>query len=129
MDIRTVLVVDDEPDIRIVADLSLRAIGGWQTTLVASGAEALAAIAARRPDLVILDVMMPEMDGPQTLAHIQADPGLKGLPVIFLTAKAQTRDIERFLALGAAGVLSKPFDPMQLPGQVRAITDALGEPQ
>lgn len=119
-----ILLVDDEPDIRTIGQVSLRSVGRFAVTLAASGEEALAACAAHRPDLILLDVMMPELDGPSTLARLRADPALAGIPVIFMTAKVQQHEIRRFLDLGAAGVIAKPFDPMQLPSQIRAIVES-----
>jgi len=127
MTIARVMVVDDEPDIRSIAELSLASVGGWQVILVASGDEALAWLDEQRPDLVLLDVMMPAMDGPTVLGRLRASERRDGrppLPVIFMTAKTQKREIAEYLAMGAQGVITKPFDPMTLPEQIRGI---LGE--
>lgn len=121
--VQKVLLVDDEPDIRTIGQVSLRSVGRLQVALAGSGEEALAACARDRPDVILLDVMMPELDGPSTLARLQADPLLAGIPVIFMTAKVQKHEIRRYLDLGAVGVIAKPFDPMQLPAQVRAIVE------
>jgi len=123
--IEKVLMVDDEPYVRRVAELSLSRVGKWTVILAASGPEALAAAERERPDLILLDVMMPGMDGPTTLSCLQARAGVAEIPVIFMTAKVQDREIERYLGLGAAGVVCKPFDPIQLPDQIRRIV--LGE--
>lgn len=113
-----VLYVDDEPDIRLVASMAL----GLDTTLrvdtADSGEQALALLPALQPDLVILDVMMPGLDGPSTLARMREDPRLESIPVVFMTAKAMPDERERFLRMGAAGIIPKPFDPMRLAGQV-----------
>jgi two-component system OmpR family response regulator len=90
-------------------------------SLAASGLEALAAAERDQPDLILLDVMMPGMDGPTTLTALQALAAARSIPVIFMTAKVQEREIERYLGLGAAGVIRKPFDPMKLPEQIRLI--------
>jgi CheY-like chemotaxis protein len=123
--IAKVLMVDDEPDIRRIGQMSLRAVGKWEVALAASGAEALVLVAAAalggRPDVILLDVMMPGMDGPATLAALRSDEATAAIPVIFMTAKVQQHEVERYLALGAAGVIKKPFDPMTLPDQVRRI--------
>lgn len=119
---RRVLVVDDEPDIRAVARLSLERIGGWQVLEASSASEALAVAAAEQPDAVLLDVMMPVTDGPATFAQLQADPRTRGIPVLLLTARAERADREAWLAAGVRGVLAKPFDPLQLPAEV---TEAL----
>ncbi|MDB4952006.1 MAG: response regulator containing a CheY-like receiver domain and an domain [Gemmatimonadetes bacterium] len=117
---RRILVVDDEDDIREVAQLSLEMVGGWEVLAAGSGAEALRRAEAERPDAILLDVMMPGMDGPSTFLALQANPATRDIPVILLTAKVQSADRRRFEDLGVAGVLSKPFDPMELAGQVSA---------
>ena len=116
-----VLIVDDEPDIRTIGELSLSAIGGWQVVQAASGAEALERLAADRPDLVLLDVMMPGMDGPTTLAKMRETEAGQHLPVIFMTARTQRSDVESYLELGAIGVIAKPFEPMTLADEIRNI--------
>lgn len=118
---RTILVVDDDPDIRTIANLSLRNIGKFQLALVASGAEAVKAVAERRPDVVLLDVMMPELDGPSTLLRLRELPDGASLPVIFMTANSEPAECERLVSLGAVGVISKPFNPMRLPDQLRKL--------
>lgn len=115
------LYVDDEPDIREIAAMALELDGDMAVTACASGEEALAAVAAARPDLVLLDVMMPGLDGPGTLARLRETPAGRDLPVVFITAKAGSRDAERFLSLGAIGVIAKPFDPMRLAAEVRRL--------
>jgi two-component system OmpR family response regulator len=116
-----VLIVDDEDDIRRIASLSLSRVGGMEVTDVASGAAAIASAMANPPDAVLLDVMMPVLDGPGTLAALRADPKTSGVPIVFLTAKAMQPEVERLKALGAQGVLTKPFDPMKLPDLLRGI--------
>jgi CheY-like chemotaxis protein len=119
---RHVLLVDDDDMIREVAQLSLEAVGGWQTTTAASGREALTHVAAQRPDAILLDVMMPGMDGPSTVAALQADPDTQDIAVILLTAKVQAAERAGFAALpGVVGVITKPFDPMTLPEHVASI--------
>ena len=117
---RTMLIIDDEPDIREIVEMLL-ADAGWKVLQAASGAEGVALARAQRPNAILLDVMMPTLDGPATLGRLQADPATAGIPVIFLTAKAQRSEIERLRGLGAAGVLIKPFDPMQLPALVAGL--------
>jgi CheY-like chemotaxis protein len=119
--IEKVLMVDDEPYVRRVAELSLSRVGKWTVILAASGPEALAVAAREEPDLILLDVMMPGMDGPTALSALQALPATASIPVVFMTAKVQEREIERYLELGAAGVVCKPFDPMALPDHIRRI--------
>ncbi len=110
----TVLIVDDEDDIREVARMALEVIGGWITHTASSGDEARQLAATIRPDVVLLDVMMPGLDGPATLARLRDDPATRTIPVVFLTAKTQASDLVALEALGARGVLSKPFDPLTL---------------
>jgi len=113
------LSVDDEPDIREIIDLSLGLDPLFRVRECPSGREALRDAIEWRPDLILLDVMMPVMDGLTTLAELRADRRTAMIPVVFMTARAQTHERERFKSLGAAGVIAKPFDPMQLPTQVR----------
>jgi CheY-like chemotaxis protein len=116
-----ILLVDDEDDIREVAALSLRAIAGWQVSSSSGGAQGIAMARAERPDAILLDVMMPDVDGPATLRRLLADPQTRDIPVIFLTAKAQSDERRAFATLGVAGTLTKPFDPMTLSDQITAI--------
>jgi CheY-like chemotaxis protein len=114
-----ILIVDDESDIRRIARLSLAKVGGMQVVEAANGPDAVARAEAERPDAILLDVMMPGLDGPATLAQLRSRAATQAIPVIFLTAKAMASEVERLKALGAAAVLTKPFDPMQLPAQVK----------
>ncbi len=118
-DIR-ILLVDDEPDIREVVDVSLGLDREFRTRACASGADALATAAEWSPSLILLDVMMPLMDGPTTLANLRKNPRTAHIPVVFLTARTQACEIEQYISLGAQGVLSKPFDPMTLAALVRS---------
>jgi CheY-like chemotaxis protein len=120
-----VLIVDDEPDIRRIARLGLSKVGGMEVVEASNGAEGLVRAKADMPDVVLLDVMMPNVDGPTTLARLREDPATAGIPVVFLTAKAIAAEVERLKSLGAAAVLTKPFDPMTLARDLRA---ALGLP-
>jgi CheY-like chemotaxis protein len=117
----TLLLVDDEDDIREVAQLSLEMTAGWEVHTASSGAQALATARALKPEAILMDVMMPEMDGPTTVRHLKADPETAGIPVILLTAKVQASDRAAFEDLGVVGVLAKPFDPMALAGEVAAV--------
>jgi CheY-like chemotaxis protein len=119
---RRVLVVDDEDDIREIAQISLEMVAGWKVLTASSGSAGLEIANADQPDAILLDVMMPGMDGPTTFQKLQADPAIRHIPVILLTAKLQSDDRRRFAALGVAGVLAKPFDPLKLAEQ---ITEAL----
>jgi len=119
--LRTVLYVDDEPDIRQIVQMSLGLLDNVTTHTADSGEQALEIARELRPDLMLLDVMMPGMDGPDTLSRLREDPQLKAIPVIFMTAKAMPQEVARFRAMGAAGVIAKPFDPMQLGKQIVAL--------
>ena len=114
-----VLHVDDEADIREIVDIALGLDPSLSVHGCASGAEALKAAADWHPDLILLDVMMPGMDGPTTLAHLRKNTETADIPVVFMTARAQTRELDHFRSLGAAGVITKPFDPMTLSASVR----------
>jgi CheY-like chemotaxis protein len=117
-DIR-ILLVDDDPDIREVVDVSLGLDREFRMRACASGADALVTAAEWSPSLILLDVMMPLMDGPTTLANLRKNPRTADIPVLFLTARSQTAEIAHYISLGAQGVLSKPFDPMTLAALVR----------
>lgn len=114
-----ILHVDDEPDIREVVELSLGLDPDFSVRSCASGSEALTTAADWSPDMILCDVMMPGMDGPATLARLRECPQTADTPVVFMTARAQTREIEHFKSLGATGVIPKPFDPMTLAKSVR----------
>lgn len=123
MEIRKLLLVDDDPSIRRIAQITLTSIGKFDVKVAESGAEALSMVSDERPDVVLMDVMMPEMDGPTTLAKLRAMPDFSDLPVIFMTARVQEHELERLGILGATGVITKPFDPMYLCSQIQAIID------
>lgn len=114
-----VLYVDDEPDIREIADIALGLDPELEVRLCASGEEAVAIARTWQPALILLDFMMPVMDGPATLHALRAQPETADTPIVFITARSSERDVERLLALGAAGVLAKPFDPMGLAAETR----------
>jgi CheY-like chemotaxis protein len=118
--LQKILLVEDDDDIRTILRVALEKIGGFQVRACASGTEALAAAPEFAPQLVLLDVMMPGMDGPTVLSNLRARPDTAAVPVIFLTARAVPADIARLRALGAIEVLTKPFDPMTLHEKVRA---------
>jgi len=121
MPLEKILHVEDDPDIQKIAELSLATVGGFTLKSCSSGKQALDVATDFMPDLFLLDVMMPEMDGPATLAALWQIPELKNVPAIFMTAKAQSSEIDGFMALGAIGVIVKPFDPMSLPDEVKKI--------
>jgi two-component system OmpR family response regulator len=116
-----VLCVEDEPDIQAVARIALEVVGGLVVKVCSSGEEALSQVGAFQPDLILLDVMMPGMDGPGTLAAIREMPELASIPVAFMTAKVQPHEVAHYKSLGALAVIAKPFDPMTLADQVRSI--------
>jgi two-component system OmpR family response regulator len=115
-----VLIIDDEDDIRELARISLERVGGLNVVAASSGQEGLALAASERPDAILLDAMMPGMDGPQTLERLKADPATADIPVVFLTGSVQAVEKERFRSIGAVGILGKPFDPMRLADDLRA---------
>ena len=116
-----VLIVDDEDDIRELARISLERVGGLRVVAASSGERGLELAESEEPDAIVLDAMMPGMDGPATLQRLKADPATEAIPVVFLTGSVQEVERERFLSLGAAGILAKPFDPMQLANELRAV--------
>lgn len=122
---RYILIVDDEDDIREIASLSLEMTEGWRVAVAPSSAAGVELARSSQPDAILLDVMMPDMDGPTGLLELRSDSSTRDIPVIFLTAKVQAGDSRRFLDLGVQGIIAKPFDPMTLGRQVR---DALGWP-
>lgn len=115
-----VLVVDDDDDIRLVVLLTLERLGGFDVMAASTGAEALALAAASSFDLILLDVMMPDVDGPETLARLRAQPETQKTPVVFLTAKAMPDEVARLERLGAAAVVTKPFEPASMAAILRA---------
>jgi CheY-like chemotaxis protein len=119
-----VLVVDDEDDIRRIAMLSLIGVGGMEVAEASGGSEGIRRAREDCPDVILLDMMMPGMDGLATLRALRGDPDTSGIPVVFLTATAMSAEVDRLKALGARGVLIKPFDPMALPGQLRELLSA-----
>jgi CheY-like chemotaxis protein len=116
-----ILMVEDEPDIQVVAQIALETVGGFQVEMCSSGREALDRVLPCAPDLILMDVMMPGMDGPTTLQSLRANPATAAFPVIFMTAKVQPQEIARFIELGALGVIAKPFDPMTLASAIRTL--------
>ena len=118
---KKILIIDDEEDIREVAALALEATGGCDVVSAACGHEGIETARREKPDAILLDVMMPEIDGPSTFAEMQKDPELKDIPVIFLTAKVQSAERRAFFETGARGVIAKPFDPMTLYRQLESL--------
>jgi len=123
MNLQRILYVEDEPDIQAVAKLALEMVGGFQVMICSGGQQALDTVGSFAPDLILLDVMMPGMDGPATLQKLRANPSTASISVIFLTAKVQPNEVAQYQALGALNVIAKPFDPMTLAAQVQKIWD------
>lgn len=117
MTVKRILLVDDEASILAVARVGLKRMG-WSVLTAASGREGIALAETEQPDAIVLDVMMPEMDGLATLKQLQDNPQVKDIPVIFLTAKTQKADRRRFYASGIKGFITKPFDPTTLASQI-----------
>lgn len=121
--LQRILCVEDQPDIRLLARVALTRVGGFQLLICSSGLEAIAQAPGFAPDLLLLDVMMPGMDGPTTLKNLRLLRGTASTPAIFLTARTDPADVANYLAAGAIGVIAKPFDPMTLSATVRSIWD------
>ena len=116
-----ILLVEDEPDIRVIATRSLEILGGYQIKPCINGIDAIEKAKKFAPELILMDVLMPEKDGPSTMIELRQISNLKSIPVIFMTARAQRQDIEQYLKIGAIGVIPKPFDPMTLHEQVQCV--------
>jgi CheY-like chemotaxis protein len=119
--VHRILIIDDEDDIREVAALSLESVAGWEVIMASSGAQGLVRAAEYLPDAILLDVMMPGMDGPTTFRELRKNPRTARIPVLLLTAKVQSTDQRRFADLGVEAVLFKPFDPMTLSAEICTI--------
>lgn len=122
-----VLLIDDEEDIRKVGRLSLEAVGHFATAVAASAREGFELARQDRPDLIVMDMMMPDVDGLAALSELRNIEDLKDIPVIFMTAKAQHAEIAYYIECGAIGVVKKPFDPMTLPSEINAILEQAGK--
>ncbi len=125
-ELKRILCVDDDVDILEVAKISLQVVGGFEVLTWSTGVDAIEHIREVKPDLVLLDVMMPGMDGPTIMKAMQIDPELRTLPVIFMTARIQSGEVKEYLSYGAAAVIAKPFDPMQLAGQIQDVWKRCG---
>ena len=119
--LKRILYVEDESDIQAIAKIALESVGGFTLMICSSGKEALEKAAEFAPELLLLDVMMPEMDGPSTLKLLRKIPELNSVPAIFMTAKVQPSEVEELKTLGALDVIAKPFDPMTLAEQIKKI--------
>jgi len=121
MTTKKVLVIDDEDGIREIIQICLEAAAGWDVLTAASGSEGLTTAQAEQPDAILLDVMMPDMDGPTTFRQLQANTATKHIPTILLTAKAKISEQQQFIDLGVTGVITKPFKAQDLVNQIRQI--------
>jgi two-component system, OmpR family, alkaline phosphatase synthesis response regulator PhoP len=115
---KRILIIDDEEDIREVAQLTLESVGGWEVLTAESGMEGLQLAEAEKPNAILSDVMMPDMDGIATFEKLMTNPETQSIPVILLTAKVQSSDRQKFAELGVKGLIAKPFNPMVLNDQL-----------
>lgn len=120
-ELNRITYVEDEPDIREVAQIALETIGGFTLDVCVNGEEAVQKAPDFDPDLILLDVMMPGMNGVETFQKLRANPKLTNTPIIFMTANANPKEIAHYNMLGCAGVVAKPFDPVTLPDEIRTI--------
>ncbi len=118
-ELQRVMCVEDDPDIRLIVEFSLATLGGFEICMCPDGQSAIAQAPGFKPDLVLLDVMMPGLNGPETLVALRLLPQMKGVPMVFMTAKAMPNEVEALLQHGATGVIVKPFDPVRLPEDIR----------
>jgi CheY-like chemotaxis protein len=118
---KRILVIDDEDGIREIIQICLEAVAGWQVLTAASGSEGLASAQSTLPDAILLDVMMPDLDGPTTFRQLQANAATQHIPTILLTAKAKISEQQQFINLGVTGVITKPFKAQDLVNQIREI--------
>ena len=123
--LQRILLVEDEPHLLMVTRVTLERVGGFEVRGCSSGEEAIREARDFRPDLILLDVMMPGMDGITTLRLLRSAPDTVGIPIVFMTARAQKAEMDAYANLGAAGVVTKPFDPMTLPNHLREIWENL----
>lgn len=120
-ELKKILYAEDEPDVQTVVELTIQTMSDYQIKICDNGKKLLDCIGEYNPDLILLDVMMPEMDGPTTFKNLQLDDNTKNIPVVFMTAKAQVHEIETFKEIGVLGVITKPFDPINLCEEIREI--------
>lgn len=123
--LKKILIAEDEADIRDIEKMALEMIGSYEVETCENGSEVMDKVKSFAPQLILLDVMMPKMDGPQALSELRANDDFKHIPVIFVTAKAMEEEVERLISLGALGVITKPFDPSTLSQQVSDIWDKI----
>lgn len=123
MNIKSILLIDDEINLAQVIAVCLESFKGWKVIVANSGKEGLRLLATIKPDAILLDVMMPEMDGISVYQNLQKNPDTRHIPVIFLTAKVQVSDRERFAQLGIVGTIAKPFEPLKIADQIAELLD------
>lgn len=123
--LKKILYIEDEPDIAAIAEVSLRDIGGFNIKTCHSGKAALSLASEYRPDLFLIDVMMPELDGPAVLRLLRSNPLFEKTPIIFMTERAHASEVKEYVGMGAACVITKPFDPLSLADQIRAIWNTI----
>jgi len=123
MIIKKILCVEDDPDIQTMIKLSLKFKGGYKVILAGDGFSGIEMAEKENPDVILLDVMMPELDGYETCKRLKANPLTKDIPIIFLTAKVQEKEIKKGLEMGAIGYLTKPFDPMTIKDELEAVVE------
>ncbi len=124
MKIDKVLMVDDDDYIRKIAEISLRKVGKWEVCVATCGQEALVMANDNAPDVILMDVSMPDLDGPSTFNKLKESQATSAIPVIFLTGRVLNEEVEEYRKLGVAGVINKPFDPMKLPAEIRRLLNA-----
>ncbi len=125
-DTQKIMYVEDEPDIQTIARIALEQIGGFDLLVCSSGQAALDQVSDFAPDIILLDVMMPEMDGIETFRQLKTLPACADVPVVFMTARVQTHEIKEYTDLGAVDVIAKPFSPITLAEQVKTIIQNVG---
>ncbi|MGC9524146.1 MAG: response regulator [Limnospira sp.] len=118
---KRILVIDDDDGVREIIQISLEVAAGWEVLTAASGSEGLVLAATEKPDAILLDVMMPDMDGATTFGELRQNPTTQNIPTILLTAKAKVSEKQQFIKLGVTGVITKPFEAMALVCQIREI--------
>lgn len=121
MTLQRILYAEDEPLVQTIAKVALVKVGGFDLRICSSGTEALEQVKAFAPQLILLDVVMPGLDGPATLAHLRQDPVTAAIPVVFLTANSDPKEIAHYKTIGAVDVINKPYNPMTLAEQVRQV--------
>lgn len=120
-ELKKILYAEDEPDVQVVVELTIQTMSNYEIKVCDNGKKLIECVEDYNPDLILLDVMMPEMDGPTTLKNLKENEATKNIPVAFMTAKAQVHEIENFQKEGIIGVITKPFDPFQLCSDIEAL--------